>query len=160
MRARETTVTMGLPKIGLLKPAAAEFVGRIETADIGFPRKLVDEIPDRRGTGDRARRGARCCRRADGRRTREISATCSSLRVRKGYTGAPVMAAQAAARAGAGLVTLAVPRSIYRIVAANCPPEVMPRPADFDKLDHDGFCRVQCRGDWAGVGSAGARRRR
>ena len=28
------------------------------------------------------------------------------------------------------MVTLAVPRSIYRIVAASCPPEVMPRPLD------------------------------
>src|ERR1043166_1978536 len=60
----DVTVTMGLPKIGLLKPAAADFVGRIEVADIGFPRQFVDEIqtgvelikrgdivlPDRRGT--------------------------------------------------------------------------------------------------------------
>jgi ADP-dependent NAD(P)H-hydrate dehydratase / NAD(P)H-hydrate epimerase len=41
-----------------------------------------------------------------------------------------VLCAHAAARCGTGLVTLAVPRAIYPIVAAQCPPEVMPRPLD------------------------------
>jgi NAD(P)H-hydrate epimerase len=50
----------------------------------------------------------------------------------EGYTGAPVLCAHAAARAGAGLVTLAVPRDVYSIIAANCPPEIMPVP--FDRL--------------------------
>ena len=40
----DLTVTMGLPKIGLLKPDAADFVGRIEVADIGFSQKLAEEI--------------------------------------------------------------------------------------------------------------------
>lgn len=37
-----------------------------------------------------------------------------------GFTGAPVMAAQAALLAGAGLVYLGVPRSIYPIIAGKC----------------------------------------
>jgi NAD(P)H-hydrate epimerase len=52
----------------------------------------------------------------------------------EGYTGAPVICAHAAARTGVGLVTLAVPREIYAIVASSCPPEVMPRPVTFDEL--------------------------
>ena len=44
-----------------------------------------------------------------------------------GYTGAPVLAAMGAARAGAGLVTLCVPAAIYPIVATACR-EVMPTP--------------------------------
>ena len=48
----------------------------------------------------------------------------------EGYTGAPVLCAHAAARSGVGLVTLAVPRNIYGIVAGNCPPEVMPVAID------------------------------
>ena len=35
----------------------------------------------------------------------------------EGYTGAPVLAARAALRTGAGLVFLGVPRDIYPIVA-------------------------------------------
>ena len=124
---------MGLPKIGLLKPDAAEFVGRIEVADIGFPRKLVEEIQTdvelvtARDVAALFPKRPRSAHKGDFGHLLVIAGS-------EGYTGAPVLAAQAAARAGAGLVTLAVPRGIYRIVAANCPPEVMPRPADFDKL--------------------------
>ncbi|MGA2605476.1 MAG: NAD(P)H-hydrate dehydratase [Verrucomicrobiia bacterium] len=134
----QTTVTMGLPKIGLLKPAAVEFVGRIETVDIGFPRKLLDHVQtdvELVTAGDVAallppRR--RAAHKGDFGHLLVIAGS-------EGYTGAPVLAAHAAARAGAGLVTLAVPRSIYRIVASNCPPEVMPRAADFEKLDTTDF---------------------
>lgn len=45
-----------------------------------------------------------------------------------GMTGAPVLCAAAALRAGAGLVTLAVPRAVYRIVARKAAPEVMVHP--------------------------------
>lgn len=134
----DKTVTMGLPKIGLLKPAAAEFVGRIETVDIGFPRKLADEIVSDvelvtgRDVAALLPRRRRAAHKGDFGHLLIIAGS-------EGYTGAPVLTAQAAARAGVGLVTLAVPRSIYRIVAANCPPEVMPRPADFDKLDQTDF---------------------
>ena len=59
----------------------------------------------------------------------------------EGYTGAPVLCAHAAARSGAGLVTLAVPHAILPIVAANCPPEVMPRALD-SVPDTTGFSAV------------------
>ena len=129
----DTTVTMGLPKIGLLKPAAVDFVGNIEVVDIGFPRQLVDEIqtdvelltasditplfPPRHRSAHKGEFG-------------HVLIIAGS----EGYTGAPVLEAHAASRAGAGLVTLAVPRNIYSIVAAKCPPEVMPRPIDFEQL--------------------------
>jgi ADP-dependent NAD(P)H-hydrate dehydratase / NAD(P)H-hydrate epimerase len=35
------TVTMGLAKVGLLKPEAAPYVGRLVIADIGYPAALV-----------------------------------------------------------------------------------------------------------------------
>jgi NAD(P)H-hydrate epimerase len=35
------TVTLALPKVGMLKPAAAEYVGRLFLADIGVPRELL-----------------------------------------------------------------------------------------------------------------------
>jgi NAD(P)H-hydrate epimerase len=134
----QTTVTMGLPKIGLLRPAAVEFVGRIETVDIGFPRKLLDhvesdvELVTARDVAALLPPRRRAAHKGDFGHLLVIAGS-------QGYTGAPVLAAYAAARAGAGLVTLAVPRIIYRIVAANCPPEVMPRPADFEKLDTTDF---------------------
>ena len=49
----------------------------------------------------------------------------------EGYTGAPVLAARAALRTGAGLVFLGVPRDIYPIVAVKCD-EAMPFPLPED----------------------------
>jgi ADP-dependent NAD(P)H-hydrate dehydratase / NAD(P)H-hydrate epimerase len=123
----DVTVTMGLPKIDLLRPAAADFVGRIEVADIGLIDDVASDIemisradivlPDRR----------RSAHKGDFGHLLIIAGA-------EGYTGAPVLAAHAAARAGAGLVTLAVPREIYPIVAGKCPPEVMPQPLTFEQV--------------------------
>lgn len=38
------TITFVAAKPGLLKPAAAEFVGQLHVVDIGVPRKLIEEI--------------------------------------------------------------------------------------------------------------------
>jgi hydroxyethylthiazole kinase-like uncharacterized protein yjeF len=125
----DVTVTMGLPKIGLLKPAAADFVGRIEVADIGFAQTFIEEIQtdvELLTASDVAPLVPRRHRSAHKGEFGHLLVIAGS----EGYTGAPVLAAHAAARAGAGLVTLAVPRNIYPIVAGKCPPEVMPRPFD------------------------------
>jgi len=117
----DVTVTFGLPKIDLL--THLDYAGRIEVADIGLSNDVESDIelitrgdivlPERR----------RSAHKGD----------CGHLLIiagSEGYTGAPVLCAHAAARSGVGLVTLAVPRNIYAIVAGNCPPEVMPRPLD------------------------------
>lgn len=52
-----------------------------------------------------------------------VLAVCGAV----GYTGAPVFAAKGAVRSGAGLVFLAVPESIYPVVAVKCD-EAMPFP--------------------------------
>ena len=54
-----------------------------------------------------------------------------------GYTGAPVFAARAAVRTGAGLVFLNVPKQVWPVVAAKCD-EAMARPAP---LCPAGLCR-------------------
>lgn len=136
----DVTVTMGLPKIGLLRPCALDWVGNVEVADIGFPAQFEAEIssdvelitpqevrallPPRPRSTHKGNYG-------------HLLVIAGS----EGYTGAPVLCAHAAARAGAGLVTLAVPREVYPIVAANAPPEVMPRAlnrlnslADYDAV--------------------------
>ncbi len=125
----DVTVTMGLPKIGLLKPAATDVVGRIEVADIGFVQEFVEEIRSdfelltAADVSSLLPRRHRSAHKGEFGHLLVIAGT-------EGYTGAAVMTAHAAARTGAGLVTLLVPRAIYPIVAAGCPPEVMPRPID------------------------------
>jgi hydroxyethylthiazole kinase-like uncharacterized protein yjeF len=124
----DVTVTMGLPKIDLLKHP--DEVGRIEVADIGVGDDVETDIEliTRRDVELPARK--RSAHKGDFGRLLIIAGS-------EGYTGAPVLCAHAAARAGAGLVTLAVPKEIYPIVAGHCPPEVMPRPLgeDFPKFN-------------------------
>ncbi|MCQ2451589.1 MAG: NAD(P)H-hydrate dehydratase [Oscillospiraceae bacterium] len=59
-----------------------------------------------------------------------------------GYTGAPVLAAEAAQRMGAGLVYLGVPDSIYSFAAIKCT-EVIPQPVP---CDEDGLISWDARG--------------
>ena len=55
-----------------------------------------------------------------------------------GYTGAPVLAAQAAVRSGAGLVFSCVPEAVYPIVAARLlEPMVVPLPSEEGKFSAD-----------------------
>jgi NAD(P)H-hydrate epimerase len=122
---------MGLPKIDLLRAAAADNVGRIEVADLGYPQEFVDEIQTDIELITRADvvlpRRHRSAHKGEFGHVLIVAGS-------EGYTGAPVLCAHAAARTGAGLVTLAVPREIYPIVAGSCPPEVMPQPLSFDRL--------------------------
>jgi hydroxyethylthiazole kinase-like uncharacterized protein yjeF len=123
----DVTVTMGLPKIDLLRPAAADSIGQIEVADLGYPQEFVDEIQtdiELITSADIAlSKRHRSAHKGDFGHLLIVAGS-------EGYTGAPVLCAHAAARTGAGLVTLAVPRAVYPIVAASCPPEIMPRPFD------------------------------
>ncbi|MEI8063337.1 MAG: NAD(P)H-hydrate dehydratase, partial [Verrucomicrobiota bacterium] len=120
----DVTVTFGLPKIDLLQPAAADFVGRLEIADIGLLTTDVTSDVELLTRGD--------ITLPERKRSAHKNAFGHLLIIAgaEGYTGAPVLCAHAAARSGVGLVTLAVPRNIYGIVAGNCPPEVMPVALD------------------------------
>jgi NAD(P)H-hydrate epimerase len=122
------TVTMGLPKTGLLRQQALDHVGRLEVVDIGIPRKFVEALP----VGPEY---FVCEDAAALLPARSVSAHKGDfghvlvLAGSEGMTGAAVLASQAAMRSGVGLCTLGVPRAIWPIVAAQCR-EVMPKPFD------------------------------
>ncbi|MDR7486699.1 MAG: NAD(P)H-hydrate dehydratase [Armatimonadota bacterium] len=109
------TVTMGLPKIGLILPPGAEHAGRIWLADVGHPRRLLEAAGIRtrlvtREMVDTAIRPRRLdAHKGDFGRVLVVAGSV-------GHSGAAVLAAQGALRAGAGLVTLAVPAAIYPVV--------------------------------------------
>ena len=116
----DVTVTMGLPKRGLLEQAALEHVGVLEVLDIGIPEEFVAELPppasreliyftDLKPLFPRRRRVSH---KGDYGRVLLIGGA-------RGYSGAVTMAARAALRAGAGLVTVLTPRSVADLVASN-----------------------------------------
>ena len=107
-------VSLGLPKLGLaLLPTRA----RILVADIGLPAESVERASVRAHVLSRA--GADCLLPA-----RALSGHKGSfghvlvVGGSPGKTGAVLLAAQGALRAGAGLVSLAAPRSLYPIYAS------------------------------------------
>lgn len=120
------TVTMGLPKVGLLVYPGAEAAGTIYVADIGYPAALVDDpaISTHLVTAAMVRslvppRAPDTHKGTYGR----VLVLAGSV----GFTGAAVLTTLGALRTGAGLVTVGVPQSVYPIVAAQVT-EGMPTP--------------------------------
>jgi ADP-dependent NAD(P)H-hydrate dehydratase / NAD(P)H-hydrate epimerase len=108
----DVTVTFGAPKVGDLLYPGAEHAGRVVVADIGFPEDLVRsdlllvEAEDVRALLPR--------RRPDDHKHRSgnVLVVAGSRRM----TGAARLVAEGAARAGAGLVHVAVPEGILPVV--------------------------------------------
>lgn len=112
--AADLTVTFAFPKVGQYIFPGAQAVGELVVADIGIRREWADTLPLDLATAEEIREllPARPSDSNKGTFGKALLA-CGSVE----FTGAPILAATAAARVGAGLVTLAVPRSIYPIVA-------------------------------------------
>ncbi len=76
------------------------------------------------------------------------------------YTGAPALCAGAAVRAGAGLVTLAVPEDAWPVIAAKCCNETMvwPLPEEYDRiLEKASACDAAVLGPGLGQGERAER---
>jgi len=123
----DVTVTMGLPKIGLLAPRATDFVGAVEVIDIGIPAAFVEPLPS--GAAElitpRDLRSLFSPRRHTAHKG--DFGHVLLLGGARGFCGAIAMAAAAALRAGAGLASALVPESVAAVVATMVP-EAMVHP--------------------------------
>lgn len=121
----DLTVTMGLPKKAFMLRESLPYLGSLEVADIGIPRALRERIT---GDGEAELISAEDVAAWLPRRPREShKGDFGHLLIIGGsqrYAGAAIMAARAAVRSGAGLVTLLVPRSIAN-AARLAAPEVI-----------------------------------
>jgi NAD(P)H-hydrate epimerase len=120
----DETVTFGLPKVGHLLPPGAEYTGLLHVEDIGFPEmltaseslmvELVDDhliqgiIPERMVDTHKGDYG-------------HLLVVGGSV----GKTGAALMAARAALRSGAGLVTIALPEPAAESLMGSVVEEMM-----------------------------------
>ncbi len=110
----DLTITLGYPKAGLYAFPGADAVGRVEIADIGIPENLDDDLPIELAAPDWA------AERLPARPTSAHKGTFGRVMIVAGsrsYVGAASLAARAAGRAGAGLVTLAAPESLRASIA-------------------------------------------
>ena len=122
----DRTVTIGLPKRGLLVHPGAELAGKLEIVDIGFPNQVVDaqDIKVNWTTAAQASQWVppRPSASHKGSYGRVLVVAGST-----GMTGAAALTSEAALRAGAGLVTLATPKCLNPILEGLLP-EVMTLP--------------------------------
>lgn len=112
----DTTLTLGALKSGLVCNSGRDRSGSVEVLDIGIPQELVSGIRpmtrliDLRDMNECLPRRASTVHKYSVGKVFVIGGS-------RGYTGAPVLAATAALRSGAGAVVLGVPESVYPIVA-------------------------------------------
>ena len=126
----DTTLALCCPKFGIANFPGAGHAGRIVVVDIGLPKQLAADagLPTQWMTRSAA---------ADLLPARPLDShkgTYGHLLIVAGsrnFVGAAALAALAAPRVGAGLVTLATPRSVYPLVAARLTETIhLPLPED------------------------------
>jgi len=121
------TITFGLPKIGHLVSPGSDYAGTLKVIDISIPKRLVEEekIQTYLLEDEEIRRWLSPPRRPDTHKGDygHLLVIAGSV----GKTGAAAMASEAALRMGAGLVTLAIPKSLNAIMAVKLT-EVMTEP--------------------------------
>ncbi len=114
----DLTVTLGLPKPGLVLEPGRGLAGRVRVARIGIADsapgvKLATELWTRFGAGSRLP-----ARPADGHKGSFGHALI--VAGSEGKTGAAALAALGAARSGAGLVTIACPAGLNDVLEISC----------------------------------------
>jgi NAD(P)H-hydrate epimerase len=115
----DRTVTMAAPKVGLLVGEGPTRAGTIEVVDIGIPPFVLDRAAEQPGcvrqTTDAAVRAWWPERRHDA--YKYSVGTALVVGGAPQFTGAPVMAAKAAVRSGAGYVSCACPETVQPTLA-------------------------------------------
>jgi hydroxyethylthiazole kinase-like uncharacterized protein yjeF len=112
--APDVTVTFGLPKVGMYQAPASGLLGRVQVIDIGIPKAAQDAVKLELLTS-RWARGVLPARPEDANKGTfgKVLVVGGSAR----YVSAPALAAAAAYRAGAGLVTIACPAALVPALA-------------------------------------------
>ena len=107
------TVALGLPKIGHLICPGADHVGKLIVDDIGIPQKLLNEDIHQTLLDDEIAKTFLPARAKDAYKgsVGKILVIAGS----RGMTGAACLASMSALKAGAGIVTLAVPDSLNEV---------------------------------------------
>jgi len=124
----DVTVTFSLAKPGHFVEPGCIYCGKLRVCDIGVPQEALSRIVSHMyaaAPGDIVLPRRRLDTHKGDYGRALIIAGC------KGYTGAPALAARAASKMGAGLVSVGVPKSIYDILAIKLDEE-MPFPLPDD----------------------------
>jgi NAD(P)H-hydrate epimerase len=111
----QVTATYGWPKIGQILPPGRDYAGRLWQVDLSIPPELAQEAPAE--LAEAAEMRSLLPPRPWGGHKGNFGHLVV-IAGSEGKTGAAALAAEAAARSGAGLVTLGVPASLNDILEA------------------------------------------
>ncbi|MDQ7040000.1 MAG: NAD(P)H-hydrate dehydratase [Rhodothermus sp.] len=135
------TATMGALKVGLLLGEGPRLCGLIDVIDIGIPRHVLEQVASQPGCAWRATDAL--VRQWLPRRAHDAHKYSAGLALvvagSRTFTGAPVMAAMAAARIGAGYVLCACPSDVRPILATKLTEVAL---LDLPETEHGGIDQV------------------
>jgi ADP-dependent NAD(P)H-hydrate dehydratase / NAD(P)H-hydrate epimerase len=112
------TVTFTAPKIGQLISREASCCGKLEIRQIGSPATLVEEIAEGKARLAEPEEFAAMALIRPAESNKGTFGHVLLLAGSRGKSGAAILAGRAGLRAGAGLVTIAMPETILPIVAS------------------------------------------
>lgn len=129
----DLTITIGFPKSGLLADDALDYVGRLELVSLAAiaeaantPSPSHDSVLSDALITDHL--VAALLQRAPFSLHKGQAGRVLVVAGSTGMTGAAILCASGALRAGAGLVTLCVPESVWPVAATSAPAPIMVRP--------------------------------
>jgi NAD(P)H-hydrate epimerase len=112
----ELTIACAAPKVGTVVHPGARYAGEVAVVDIGLADEAVAEVgPQTEAVG--MHEAARLLRPRDPESHKGTHGHLAVIAGALGKTGAAILAARAATRAGAGLVTIGCPSVVLPIVA-------------------------------------------
>jgi len=139
----DKTVTLALPKAGLYLYPGTDYVGKLVIADIGIPRRIIEEAELKMNvlTDEEVKSLIPI------RFTRSNKGSYGKVQViagSKGMTGAAALTCLSAYKVGAGIVSLGVPASINNILEEKLTEVItVPLPDNEGKLCKESFYAIK-----------------
>ncbi len=152
----DATVTMSNPKIGFYSEGAKEFTGEVIVADIGIPKKVIQNTIRSKDKNISLIEESDVKKSFPKRASNSHKHSVGKIFIiagSKGMMGAAYLCSQSAMRCGAGQVILGIPDSEYSIIAKRTV-EVMPLglPAtNQGTLSSKSLDEIEKRTEWADV---------
>ncbi|WP_026679170.1 bifunctional ADP-dependent NAD(P)H-hydrate dehydratase/NAD(P)H-hydrate epimerase [Fictibacillus gelatini] len=135
------TLTLQCPKMGAFTFPARTYYGKMEVVDIGIPPLAVQHLGSQRAIWEEHNVIATLPKRTQNSHKGSYGKGLV-IGGSRNMTGAPLMTAKAALRSGAGLLTVAVPETVYPMIASQMA-EAMYWPSP----DENGHFKGELKGD-------------
>jgi len=122
----DLTITFTAPKLANVFPPASNFNGELVVANIGSPQELIDLSPSQTFLAEKSDAQNWISKTEVQKDSyKKTRGTALIIAGSENYSGAAVLAANACFAAGAGMVSLFVPKSIKEIVASKTSDEII-----------------------------------